>query len=494
MKRIPQGWQFENSYLKLPDVFFAVETPAQSPNPSVELFNHALAAQLGLDFNAISMQQMADLFSGNHLPAGSEPIATAYAGHQFGHFNLLGDGRAHLLGEHITPEGVRVDVQFKGSGKTRFSRRGDGRAALGPMLREYVISEAMHALNIPTTRSLAVVRTGDTVFRQNPQPGAVLTRIAASHIRIGTFEFAAQITAQQEDTSPLTTLADYTLNRHYPHLINHDNRYLALLKAVMTQQIDLVIHWLRVGFIHGVMNTDNISLSGETIDYGPCAFMDRYDPNTVFSSIDHTGRYAFDNQSRIMLWNLCRFAETLLPLIDANADNAVQLVNDLLESYEHQFEQCWLEMMRKKLGLVDPHPDDRALIKQLLKLMQQHQLDYTNTFLKLTYQPTQPWNKADLGNKTDLDAWLQRWQQRVLVSGSLQKTSQSWMQQHNPVVIPRNHLVESALNAAETASDLAPMTQLLTILSEPYQHKPNLEPYQSPPTPDQRVYQTFCGT
>ncbi|MCJ8501383.1 protein adenylyltransferase SelO [Desulfatitalea alkaliphila] len=374
------GWNFDNSYARLPEAFYVRLNPEAVRMPKMVVFNTVLAQSLGLNPAALEGDEGAAVFAGNRIPEGSEPLAQAYAGHQFGGFTMLGDGRAILLGEQVTPQGDRFDIQYKGSGRTPFSRQGDGRAALGPMLREYIISEALHALGIPTTRSLAVVTTGEQVFRETALPGAVLTRTAASHIRVGTFEYAAA----RGIPNGVRTLADYTIRRHFPDLAAADNPYLSLLEAVMERQACLVARWLLVGFIHGVMNTDNISLCGETIDYGPCAFMDAYDPNTVFSSIDHNGRYAYGRQPQIAQWNLARFAETLLPLIHDDAQKALSIANEAISGFSDTFRRYWLQGMRAKLGLLNAEAADGALAEELLGCMQRHGADFTNTFRDLT--------------------------------------------------------------------------------------------------------------
>ncbi|EKF73519.1 hypothetical protein A11A3_13315 [Alcanivorax hongdengensis A-11-3] len=481
------GFRFDNSYTRLPEVLYSRSQPQPAPAPQMMLFNQALADSLGLDSDALAGADGAAFFSGNALPPGSDPIAQAYAGHQFGHLAMLGDGRAILLGEQQTPDQRRIDIQLKGAGRTRFSRGGDGRAAVGPMLREYLISEAMHALHIPTTRSLAVVATGEPVYREDALPGAVLTRTAASHLRVGTFQYAAG----QQDPALLTTLVDYTLERHYPHLLEADNRPLALLDAVMEKQIDLVVQWMRVGFIHGVMNTDNVTLSGETIDYGPCAFMDHYDQDTVFSSIDHQGRYAFSNQPMITQWNLGRFAETLLVGIDDNTDRAIEIATDRIKGFSERYSEKWLAMMRSKLGLFGAEKDDTALISELLAWMKQQRADHTNTFRDLIRETRPP---GDLYSDDAFIDWHQRWQARLARNPKPLASSLCLMRHHNPAVIPRNHQVERALQAASDHQDLAPARALLDALRDPYQDRDGQDPYRQPPAPGEQVCQTFCGT
>ncbi len=373
------GWHFDNSYSKLSKTFKEDIKPTPVHEPELVILNEELAKNLNLNFSGIDKKKLAEIFSGNSLPDGTNSIAQAYAGHQFGHFTMLGDGRAVLLGEHLVNKNQRFDIQFKGSGRTSFSRGGDGRAALGPMLREYIISEAINALNIPTTRSLAVVKTGEKVVRENLLNGAILTRVASSHIRVGTFQYIAA-TQNLED---LNTLVNYTITRHYPEIQSSKNKALDLLSIVMEKQCQLVINWMRVGFIHGVMNTDNMAISGETIDYGPCAFMDQYDPKTVFSSIDKFGRYAFSNQPPITKWNLARFAECLIPLIDKDENTAIKIATELIDNFQIIYEQKWLNMMRDKLGLFGEDKNDQTLINKLLNWMKNNNADYTNTFCHL---------------------------------------------------------------------------------------------------------------
>jgi len=373
------GWQFDNSYTRLPELMMSRVKPVKVQSPKLIVLNHKLSKELGLNFKSLKDVDIASLFAGNILPKGSETIAQAYAGHQFGHFTMLGDGRAHVLGEHLTPNNKRFDIQFKGSGRTPYSRGGDGRAVLGPMLREYIISESMHALNISTTRSLAVVTTGEYIMRETSLPGAILTRVASSHIRVGTFQYIAM----KNEIETLKNLVNYVVNRHYPELIKVNNQAIELLKVVIDTQINLVVDWMRVGFIHGVMNTDNMAISGETIDYGPCAFMDNYDPRTVFSSIDHQGRYCFINQSLIAHWNISRFAETLIPLLDNNEKKAITIGEEIINSFNKKFQSQWLSMMRQKLGLFGEKNNDENLVNNLLSLMHQNNVDYTNTFCDL---------------------------------------------------------------------------------------------------------------
>ena len=479
------NWNFDNSYSRLSDVFKENIDPVSVKNPELVLLNEDLAETLELNFSKISRNELSSLFTGNSLPNGSNSIAQAYAGHQFGHFTMLGDGRAVLIGEHITSKNTRYDIQFKGSGKTSFSRSGDGRAALGPMLREYIISEAIHHLNIPSTRSLAVAKTGEKIIRGKPLKGAVLTRVALSHIRVGTFQYIAA----RENIEDLKILLNYVINRHYPQINNTKNKALQLLEVVMNKQIDLVIDWMRVGFIHGVMNTDNMSISGETIDYGPCAFMDTYDPKTVFSSIDEIGRYAYCNQPAIIKWNLSRFAECLIPLIHKDQNQAILMATEIINSFNKIYEEKWLNMMRHKLGLIKKNEKDKSLILDLLSWMHIKRADYTNTYYHLM-------NEDNLKNEIYEDSeflnWKKKWKERVLINGKNFKDCLKLMSSANPLVIPRNHKVEEAIEAAEQ-DNLEPTIQLLEILKKPYSFQKNTSAYQIPIISDKK-YQTFCGT
>ncbi|MBN8418051.1 MAG: YdiU family protein [Verrucomicrobia bacterium] len=478
----PSGWNLENSYARLPTMLHEAFKPTPVKEPRMVVFNHALAEELGL--NGAALAQQAAIFAGNELPEGAAPLAQAYAGHQYGNFTGLGDGRAILLGEQITPSGKRFDVQLKGSGPTPFSRRGDGRAALGPMLREYIISEAMHALGIPTTRSLAVVTTGEKVWRQEMLPGAVLTRIAASHIRVGTFEWAAA----HGDQDALRALTDYTLRRHYPEHAGAEVPALALLQAVMERQSQLIAQWQCVGFIHGVMNTDNMALSGETIDYGPCAFMDAFDPATVFSSIDRNGRYAYGNQPQIAQWNLARLAEALLPLLHPDEKQAVEIANTAIEGFKTTFEGHWLAGMRAKLGLFTEEPTDRTLIESLLVWMREQKADFTNTFRALNPAEAVPPEEPAFA------IWHVQWQARLKQQPQSAEEVAERMRAHNPAVIPRNHKVEEALAAAVESSDLSVMQRLLGVLTRPYEAGEEQAEYGMPSGLAPGAYQTFCGT
>ena len=482
------GWHLEHTYAGLPELFYSAATPATVREPRLVVFNRPLATALGLEPERLA-QEGAAIFGGNALPEGSRPIAQAYAGHQFGHFTALGDGRAILLGEQVTPAGDRLDIQLKGSGRTRFSRRGDGRAALGPMLREYIISEAMHALGIPTTRSLAVVATGEPVQRETMLPGAVLTRVAASHIRVGTMEWAAAHGGE----SATRALADYTLQRHYPELAGSPEPYIDLFNAILDRQASLIARWQLVGFIHGVMNTDNMALSGETIDYGPCAFMDAYDPATVFSSIDAGGRYAYGNQPPIAHWNLTRLAEAMLPLFDLDVDRATARATAALERFPDMFEGYWLNGMRAKLGLMTVEPDDMALANDLFAWMHHRSADFTNTFCELTAGRVPSDVDDGVEGGAGVQVWYDRWvARRGRQPQALAETS-AVMRQHNPRFIPRNHHVEAALLAATSLGDLSVMEQLLDVLAKPYDHARDLPTFSSPGAGD-KTYRTFCGT
>lgn len=480
------GWKWDNSYAALPKDFYSKLSPTPVAAPQNILLNQSLAESLGLHFDTASTHDIAEIFAGNHVPDGADPLAQAYAGHQFGHFTFLGDGRAHLLGEHITPKGTRVDVQFKGSGPTPYSRHGDGRAAIGPMLREYIISEAMHALGVPTTRSLAVTLTGEPVMRETMLQGAVLTRISSSHIRVGTFEFFAA----QEDLQGLKTLADYTINRHYSDLKKHPQPYLALLHALIEKQADLVAKWLHVGFVHGVMNTDNMTLCGETIDYGPCAFLDVYDPATVFSSIDEYGRYGYRNQPHMTQWNLARFAEAMLPLLDDDIRQAAHLAEEAVNGFGDIFQRKWLDGMAKKLGLLGNEPEDTALIKRFLQWMQQQQIDFTLGFRGLSTSDTLD---ATLYTGSVFHEWHSDWQARLARNDAPIEAAYEVMRTHNPAIIARNHRVEEAIaDANEGNYDTVKI--LLEALREPYADKAEYADYTHSPASGATAYQTFCGT
>jgi uncharacterized protein YdiU (UPF0061 family) len=485
-KKKETGWHLDSSYARLPKMFFKAQHPNEVRSPELIILNRPLAESLGLNVNMLETKEETEVFAGNRIPEGASPLAQAYAGHQFGHFNMLGDGRALLLGEQMTPEGERIDIHLKGSGRTPFSRGGDGRAALGPMLREYIISEAMHGLGIPTTRSLAVVTTGEPVRRETALPGAILTRTAASHLRVGTFQYAANWGAVED----LRALADYAINRHYPHIEGDENRYLSLLQEVMNRQIALIAKWQHVGFIHGVMNTDNMTISGETIDYGPCAFMDTYDPETVFSSIDMHGRYAYGNQPYIGGWNLARLAESLLPLLHEEEEKALELAQSEISKFSNMYQEQWLIGMRAKLGLFNEEKEDEALIQQLLTMMHKNGEDYTNTFIALTFGHQD--EKGMFGTE-EFAEWQAKWQERLSRQTETKASSQQLMKTSNPAVIPRNHRVEEALEAAVNG-DHSVMEKLLAVLANPYAHSPEQANYAALPPKSIRPYQTFCGT
>jgi uncharacterized protein YdiU (UPF0061 family) len=478
------GWHFDNTYSKLSDTFKEEVEPTKVRDPKLIILNKKLAKDLNLDFSQINKKVIAEIFSGNALPKGSKSIAQAYAGHQFGHFTMLGDGRAILLGEHLVNKNQRFDIQFKGSGKTSFSRSGDGRAALGPMLREYIISEAIHALNIPTTRSLAVISTGEKVVRENLLPGAILTRVASSHIRVGTFQYIAA----KQNINDLKTLVNYTIDRHYPEIQSSNNKALDLLNLVMERQCQLVINWIRVGFVHGVMNTDNMTISGETIDYGPCAFMDHFNPKTVFSSIDKFGRYSFSNQPAITKWNLTRFAECLIPLIDLNEDKAIKMAGEIIDNFQNIYEEKWLNMMRDKLGFFGEDQNDKKIIDDLLNWMEKNKADYTNTFCYLMNIDVV---NNEIYKDNDFLAWLKNWQNRLLVNNGTKEKSLNLMKNINPTVIPRNHKVEEALLSANDYN-FEKMNKLLSVLNNPYNSQQNIKEFQTPSLNND--YQTFCGT
>ncbi|RAP76852.1 protein adenylyltransferase SelO [Paenibacillus montanisoli] len=485
--KMEAGWRLDNSYARLPQTFYSLQNPAPSRAPELIALNEKLAAELGLRAEALREEDGIAIFAGNRVPEGATPLAQAYAGHQFGHFTMLGDGRALLIGEQLTPQGERVDIQLKGSGVTPYSRRGDGRAALGPMLREYIISEAMAALGIPTTRSLAVVTTGASIIRDTVQPGAILTRVAASHIRVGTFQYAAS----RGNIEELQALADYTIARHYPEEADDEQPYLRLLQAVIERQAKLIAKWQLAGFIHGVMNTDNMALSGETIDYGPCAFMDAYDPATVFSSIDSQGRYAYRNQPGIAAWNLARFAETLLPLLHETEAEAIRLAEEALAGFAEQFHHHWLTGMRGKLGIFGEEEEDEALVDDLLRLMQHHHADFTNTFRSLTFGKPED---TEMFGSTGFTEWHERWQARLGRQQETREASMQLMRSSNPAVIPRNHRVEAALEAAVSQEDYRVMERLLEALANPFAYAPEQDEYAALPEPSSCAYRTYCGT
>ena len=489
-------FNFDNSYARLPERFFARVAPTPVAEPRLVGVNKSLAEKLGADPEQLTDRKAVEVFAGNRVPKGAEPIATAYAGFQFGSWvPQLGDGRAILLGEVVARDGVRRDVQLKGSGRTPFSRNGDGRAALGPVLREYVVSEAMAALGIPTTRSLAAVTTGEHIRRETLLPGAVLTRVAQSHIRVGTFQFFAG----RGDVEAIRLLTEHVIARHYPEASEAENPTLAMLDAVVTRQAELVARWQLVGFIHGVMNTDNTSIAGETIDYGPCAFMDHYHPDTVYSSIDHMGRYAYGNQPSIALWNLRGLAEALLPAIAEDPEAAVEPATEVLRSYPERFRRAYHTGLRRKLGLTDSHEDDEVLAEELLKRMAAGRADFTLTFRRLSELDDEP-SEADAAVSTlfedpaAFDEWATRWRRRLASEARSFAERRDDMRSVNPGFIPRNHRVEEVIAAATREDDLGPFETLMNVLASPYEDQPGREKYAAPPRPEEVVHQTFCGT
>ncbi len=486
---------FDNTYVHLPGKFYQKIKPTPVLNPTLIQFNKQLADVIGVDYRAISAYELAKIFSGNRLLQGSEPIAQVYAGHQFGHFvPQLGDGRAILLGEIVDPQGRRYDIQLKGAGRTLYSRNGDGRAALGPMIREYIVSEAMHALGIKTTRALALVKTGEAVLREGVLPGAILTRVASSHIRIGTFEYFAA----QADVNSLKILADYTISRHYPEIQGSANPYLELLKLVQQTYAYLIADWMRVGFIHGVMNTDNVALSGETLDYGPCAFIDEYHPEKIFSSIDIYGRYRFNRQASICEWNLVQLAQSLALLIDSKVEKAHSLLHDFCPSFQEIYKTQYLKTMCRKIGILSPRCQDQVLIDELLEIIQQDKADYTLTFRFLSefLNKLQDMENLFFNPTCRLEIWMKKWQKRLQEESiSLDETAEI-MLKTNPAVIPRNHKIEEVIRDAIEYQDFSKMDLMLKVLSNPYQveYQENPDEYMRPPTDDERVHQTFCGT
>ncbi|MBA6413425.1 YdiU family protein [Parahaliea sp. F7430] len=486
---------FNNSYAHLPNVFFSSLSPTAVTKPSLIRVNEALATELGIDPNWLASDEALAILAGNRVPEGAEPIAAVYAGHQFGHFNpQLGDGRAILLGEMLSSEGRRFDIQLKGSGPTPYSRGGDGRSPLGPVLREYLISEAMHTLGVPTSRALAAVASGDTVMRDSPLPGAILTRVASSHIRIGSFEYFAA----RKDYQALETLTRYTLERHYPDRLHSDNPALALLEGVIERQARLISSWQLLGFIHGVMNTDNMLLCGETIDYGPCAFMDSFNPETVFSSIDHHGRYAYHQQPAIAHWNLAVLAQCLLPLLHDNQDQAVELAQAAVDTFPEHFQAAHLAGLQKKLGLSETRPEDQQLVADLFELMSKHGVDFTLFFRHLADLAAPQSTSSKVSELFTLPAsflpWLQRWQARCELDKCGAAERQQSMYRANPVYIPRNHLVEELINSATFDNDFKPFHRLVERLAKPFEFEPQDSRYALPPAANEVVQRTFCGT
>lgn len=487
MTQDTKNLKLENTYCELPNIFYSKEIPQNILNPKLVEFNKELAEDLGLDLTFLNSDEGMQFLVGNKLLEGSTPIAQAYAGHQFGHFTMLGDGRAILLGEFISRDGERFDIQLKGAGKTKYSRGGDGKAALGPMLREYIISEGMYGLKIPTTRSLAIVSTGQNVIREEILKGALLVRIAKSHIRVGTFQFARNFGSVEE----LKKLADYTLDRHFEKDTYEGNPYLYLLKGVINNQAKLISKWQLVGFIHGVMNTDNMTISGETIDYGPCAFMDSYDINTVFSSIDINGRYAYGNQPKIGIWNLTRFAESLLPLLDDDIDNAIKIAEDVLSNYGKVYNEYYYNGMRAKLGLFNKEENDEKLILELLTIMNTYKADYTNTFLNLTLDNLEEMN---IFKSEEFKKWYESWQARLARQNESMDEVKELMKSNNPIVIPRNHIVEKGIKAAVNNNDYSVINNFLEVLKNPYDYSNIDEEYSKIPEASACPYKTYCGT
>lgn len=485
--------QFDNSYARLPERFTAAVMPTQVKAPQLIAFNKPLAEELGLDLADAGDARLAQIFSGNTILQGSEPLAMAYAGHQFGGFvPQLGDGRAILLGEVVDTSGKRRDIQLKGSGRTPFSRRGDGRAALGPVLREYIVSEAMYALGIPATRALAAVTTGERVQRETGLPGGVFTRVAASHIRVGTFQFFAA----REDNEAIKALADHVIDRHYPDARHAENPYLAMLQGIAARQLELISRWLMVGFIHGVMNTDNMAVSGETIDFGPCAFLDEYQPMKVFSSIDAQGRYAYNNQPGIAQWNIARLAECLLPLLDENVEKAAEMANGVLADFAKTFPQRWLSGFRQKLGLDSEEDDDEALVQDLLEQMKLGEVDFTLAFRRLCDAAegnVEPFRSMFI-DLHSIDTWLARWKERARREVTSSQERVVNMRATNPAIIPRNHRIEELIAAAVEDGDFEPFHDMLKAIAKPFEELPEFSVYMQPPMGHERVFRTFCGT
>lgn len=485
-KNIQTGFNFDNSYINLPKEFYSHVNLKPVKSPKLVILNNNLASSLGLSLEFLKSPKGISILSGNTKADDGAYISQAYAGHQFGHFTMLGDGRALLIGEQITPSNQRFDIQLKGSGRTPFSRGGDGRAVLGPMLREYIISEAMHGLKIPTTRSLSVISTGEDVYRDEIKQGAILTRVASSHIRFGTFEFASYFL----DKDKLKQLADYTIKRHFPFISDEQNKYVSLLEEVIKLQASLVAKWQCVGFIHGVLNTDNMSICGETIDYGPCAFMDTYDPKTVFSSIDTAGRYSYQNQVAMVSWNLCRFAETLLPLISDDEDKAIDIAQDCLAKFTDLAISNLILGMCSKIGIFEPDSKDESLLNGLLDMMKKYKEDYTNTFLALTFKD---FPKSRMFVTDEFSVWYKKYQDRIKSQGKSKEEVFNLMKNSNPAVIPRNHRVEEALAAAENG-DFSVMNNLLKALANPFEHSDFQKEYSKPAPKSQCDYKTYCGT
>lgn len=483
---IDKGFNFKNSYINLPDVFYTLIEPSKVSDPKLVVLNNNLIEDLGLDLEMLKSKEGLEILCGNNIPQGAIPLAQAYAGHQFGHFAVLGDGRAILLGEHITEAGDRFDIQLKGSGSTPYSRGGDGRASLGPMLREYIISEAMYGLGIPTTRSLSVASTGEDVYREKVLPGAILARVASSHIRVGTFQYGSAL----NNIENLKLLADYTIERHYKDGLNSFNKYTYLLNEVIKNQAKLIAKWQLVGFIHGVMNTDNMTIVGETIDYGPCAFMDTYNLETVFSSIDRSGRYNYGNQPRMAEWNLARFAEAILPLLHEDIDTAIEIAQDCVSEFHKLYAKEWTSGMRKKLGLFNEEENDEYLIKELLTIMEKYNADYTNTFRALTINK---YEDSTIKDKEEFNNWIKLWRERLSRQDESEMDVLDLMKRNNPSVIPRNHRVEEALDYAVDKGDYTVLEKLLKVISNPYSYEDYQDEYIKADKAKDN-YRTFCGT
>ncbi len=485
-KNIQTGFNFDNSYINLPKEFYSHVNLKPVKLPKLVILNNNLASSLGLSLEFLKSPKGISILSGNTKAEDGAYISQAYAGHQFGHFTMLGDGRALLIGEQVTPSNQRFDIQLKGSGRTPYSRGGDGRAVLGPMLREYIISEAMYGLKIPTTRSLSVISTGENVYRDEIKQGAILTRVASSHIRFGSFEFASYFL----DKDKLKQLADYTIKRHFPFIFDEQNKYISLLEEVIKLQASLVAKWQCVGFIHGVLNTDNMSICGETIDYGPCAFMDTYDPKTVFSSIDTEGRYSYQNQIAMISWNLCRFAETLLPLISDDEDKAIDIAQNCLAKFTDLAISNLISGMCSKIGIFEPDSNDESLLNELLNMMKKYKEDYTNTFLALTFKD---FPKSGMFVTDEFSVWYKKYQDRIKSQGKSKEEVFNLMKNSNPAVIPRNHRVEEALAAAENG-DFSVMNNLLKALANPFEYSDFQKEYSKPAPKSQCDYKTYCGT
>jgi len=492
-QKINVDFKFDNTYAEKLEGFYVPFIGDQAPDPKLVSLNHSLADTLGLDLNSLSLVEVAAIFSGGISLTGCAPLAQVYAGHQFGGFSSrLGDGRALLLGEVIDRNGERYDIHLKGSGRTPYSRGGDGKAAIGPVLREYILGEAMNALNVPTTRALAAVTTGENVYREGLQQGAVLARVAESHLRVGTFQYFAA----QGQNDKVKQLADYTIQRHFPKIKSDENSYISLLRAVCERQAVLLAKWMNIGFVHGVMNTDNMTISGETIDYGPCAFIDTYDPAAVFSSIDQQGRYAYGNQAHMAQWNLARLAETLLPLINSDSDEAVRMATEEVNAFSENYKALWLEGMRTKIGLTTMEEGDQALINDLLALMKEQSVDFTLLFRGLSdvVQGEMEVVRSLFADPEPFNIWYEQWFERLARDPLELDARVLLMNSVNPVYIPRNHKVEEALQAAEKDQNYEPFEKLMSVLADPFVERKGLDEYALPAPSDFGPYRTFCGT